>query len=284
MLDPWFKRTYPLKHIKKWFYWNAIERHILHDARVAVFTSEEERRLAPQSFGNVSCQSTVISLGTTAPAGDPDSDRESFYRRFPELRGKRIVLFLGRIHEKKGCELLIDAFAELRSRPNSEDIHLALAGPCADGAYIGQLRRQAEAAFAGTTAPITWPGMLRGEDKWGAYHAAEAFVLPSHQENFGLAVIEALACGVPVLLSNKVNIWREIDEDQAGLVEEDSVTGTARLLSRWFALDAAAQKRMRTAAVHCFRKRFEIGAAAEKLACLLTQVTDRELAREPAVV
>ena len=72
---------------------------------------------------------------------------------------------------------------------------------------------------------LDW-GCCPGEDKWGAFHAADAFVLPSHQENFGVAVAEALACGLPVLISDKVNIWREIQEDGAGLVAEDTEEGT----------------------------------------------------------
>src|SRR5256886_6713007 len=79
------------------------------------------------------------------------------------------------------------------------------------------------------------PCMLSDDVKWGAMSAAEAFVLPSHQENFGIAVAEALACGTPVLISNKVNIWREIEADGAGYVENDDLNGTANLLRRWLA-------------------------------------------------
>ncbi len=68
--------------------------------------------------------------------------------------------------------------------------------------------------------------MLTGDLKWGAFRAAEAFVLPSHQENFGIAVVEALACGKPVLISDKVNIWREIVEDGAGLCRPRHPGGT----------------------------------------------------------
>ena len=63
---------------------------------------------------------------------------------------------------------------------------------------------------------ITWAGLLQGDLKWGALLAAEAFILPSHQENFGIAVAEALAVGTPVLISYKVNIWLEIEADNAG--------------------------------------------------------------------
>jgi len=69
--------------------------------------------------------------------------------------------------------------------------------------------------------------MLRGELKWGRLSCERgSILLPSHQENFGIAVVEALACGVPVLISDKVNIWREVEADGAGIVGSDSVEGT----------------------------------------------------------
>ena len=65
---------------------------------------------------------------------------------------------------------------------------------------------------------MTWPGMLQADLKWGAFYASDVFALPSHQENFGVAVAEALACGLPVLLSDKVGVWREVENDRAGFV------------------------------------------------------------------
>ena len=67
--------------------------------------------------------------------------------------------------------------------------------------------------------------MLTGEAKWGAFRAAEFFVLPSHQENFGIVVAEAMALSKPLLITNKVNIWREVEIDGAGIVVDDDVKG-----------------------------------------------------------
>ncbi|MFN6996501.1 MAG: glycosyltransferase, partial [Aquincola tertiaricarbonis] len=114
-----------------------------------------------------------------------------------------------------------------------------------------------------------WPGMLQGDLKWGAFHAAEAFVLPSHQENFGIAVAEALGCGVPVLISDKVNIWREIEADGAGLVAPDTAEGTAQLLQRWLALSSAERAAMRDRARGCFAQRFTVEAMADSLLSVL---------------
>jgi glycosyltransferase involved in cell wall biosynthesis len=91
-------------------------------------------------------------------------------------------------------------------------------------------------------------------------------MLPSHQENFGIVVAEAMACGVPVLISNQVNIWREVQQDGAGLVADDSEAGTVALLERWLAMDDEARQHMATRARASFLRRFEIDRAAASVA------------------
>ena len=124
---------------------------------------------------------------------------------------------------------------------------------------------QALAQELGLAQHVFWTGMLRGELKWGAFRAADAFILPSHQENFGIAVAEALACGVPVLISNQVNIWREIDASGAGLVEPDDLAGTRRLIERWLDQPQAAWQAMKTRAAQCFHERFLIDRTFESV-------------------
>ena len=260
MLDPWFKRTYPLKHLKKSLYWPWGEYRVLRDAAAVLFTCEEEKLLARQSFSLYRANEVVVSLGTAGPAGDPAAQKETFLSRHPELEGKRLLLFLGRIHAKKGCDLLVEAFTKVAAA--APDLRLVMAGPDPSGLGVELARRADEAGAAGK---IVWPGMLTGDVKWGAFRAAEAFVLPSHQENFGIAVAEALACGLPALISDKVNIWREVTGDGAGLVGEDTGEGTTRLLRDWLALAPEAQAEMRRSALRCFSERFEIRHSAENL-------------------
>jgi glycosyltransferase involved in cell wall biosynthesis len=269
MLDPWFKRAYPLKHLKKWLYWPWGEYRVLRKAAAVCFTCEEERRLARESFWLYRCRERVVAYGTAAPSGPPELQRRTFFERFPETRGKRLVLFLGRIHPKKACDLLIQAFAHARKLAgvSSWPLHLVMAGPDSTG-WSAQLK--ALAASLGLSENITWTGMLTGDIKLGALRSADVFVLPSHQENFGIAVAEALACGVPVLISNKVNIWREVQRDGAGLVEPDDLRGTMRLLKGWYSLKSDEQMAFRTSALKCFDARFEIHRAAENLLEVLT--------------
>lgn len=260
MLDPWFRHEYPLKHAKKCLYWWLAQHAVLRDAAAVLFTCEEERRLARESFWPYRVREAVVNYGTTLPAGVRPEQRDAFLAAFPALRGQRLLLFLGRIHEKKGCDLLIDAFAEAAGREPA--LHLVMAGPDQTG---WQANLQRRAADRGVSGRITWTGMLQGDLKWGALQAAEAFVLPSHQENFGIAVAEALAVGTPVLISDKVNIWREIKADGAGLVAPDTPDGTVSLLQGWLDMTPDARRQMGERARECFAQRFEMRRAVENL-------------------
>jgi len=260
MLDPWFKHTYPLKHLKKWLYWPWAEYRVLRDARAVIFTCEDERLLARQSFWLYRANEAVTAYGTSSPPANGSELKNKFLDSNADLRGKRLVLFLSRIQDKKGCDLLIDAFAQVASK--DKNLHLVMAGPDQSG-WVATL--QAQAAKLGIADRISWTGMLQGDMKWGAFYAAEVFCLPSHQENFGIVVAEALACGKPVLISNKVNIWREIESDAAGFVDTDTVDGTVRNLQRWLALDADGYAAVSGRARQCFATRFHIQRAAERL-------------------
>jgi glycosyltransferase involved in cell wall biosynthesis len=267
MLDPWFKRRYPLKHLKKWCYWPWADYRLLRDAEAVLFTCERERQLARQSFWLYKAKERVIAFGTAAPSGDPQQQREQFLDRWPQLRGQRLLLFLGRIHPKKGVDLLIEAFAALaRQEPN---LQLVLAGPDQLG-WQADLQRRA--MQLGVADRLHWLGMLSGDLKWGAFHAAELFCLPSHQENFGIAVAEALACGLPVAIAEPVNISGEVAEAGAGLVHHDTVAGTTAALQQWLALTPAERGAMGGRSLALFAERFEIGAAAAHLQQLIAQV------------
>ena len=263
MLDPWFKRAYPLKHLKKWLYWPWADYRVLRDAAAVMFTCEEEKRLASQSFWLYRCNECVVNYGTAGPTGNAGAQRQLFLERFPNLAGRRYLLFLGRVHTKKGPDLLFRAFSRLLRQYPAEmgEMQLVMAGPN-DHAYARTMAELAERL--GLTCRVTWTGMLTGDLKWGAFRAADAFILPSHQENFGIAVAEALACGVPVLISNQVNIWREIQLYNAGLIEADDAEGTTHLVERWMRLPGDEREAMRKRAVRCFEQCFCIERCAEQ--------------------
>lgn len=260
MLDPWFKKAYPLKHLKKWFYWPWAEYRVLRDAKAVFFTSEEERIQSRKSFWLYRCNEVVTPYGTLPPPSEAEKLSSLFLEKHPELANKKIILFLSRIHEKKGCDILIEAFAQTASQ--NHNYHLVIAGPDQTG-WVSELK--VLAMKLGISEQISWPGMLSGDIKWGAFYASVAYCLPSHQENFGIAVAEALACGTPVLISNKVNIWREIEADQSGFVDDDTVSGTVSNLNKLFALNDNDLETMKSNALKTFQGRFNISNAATEL-------------------
>lgn len=252
MLDPWFRDAWPLRHLRKLIYWHLVEHRVIRDAAAVIFTAEEERVLGRATFHPwLARHELVVPLGTLGPQADASALRQRFLSRFPALRARRLLLFLSRIHVKKGCDLLIEAFRRV-----APPMHLVVAGPCSDDALLSELNAQARGL------DVTFTGPLWDEEKWGALAAAEAFILPSHQENFGIAVVEALSCGTPVLISNRINIWREIVADGCGLAEDDTIAGTERLLTRWLSTD---RETMRTAALRSYRTRFDIRQTAQVL-------------------
>jgi glycosyltransferase involved in cell wall biosynthesis len=260
MLDPYFKRRFPLKHLKKTVYWHLILGRIMRGAKAVFFTAEEEKRLARQSFSNYKVREAVVPYGSLGPLSDPALFAEEFLTQWPGLRGKRLALTLGRIHPKKGVDILIQAFAATMAR--DPQWHLLIVGPD----QVGWKRELEQlAARLGIAERITWIGMLTGSLKWGAFAASEIFVLPSHQENFGIVVAEAQACGLPVLISNKINIWREISSYWAGLVNDDTLEGTSASLRRWMELSAEEIAEVGRRSRKCFKEQFDLGDSARRI-------------------
>lgn len=262
MLDPWFRKAYPLKHFKKQLYWWWREHRVLSGAASVCFTCEEERRLARSSFWPYRVNEQVVAYGTADPDGNESAQRAAWESFCPEASSGPYLLFLGRIHPKKGIKELITAYAR-RSASVAGMPRLVIAGPGKDDTHGREMQR-----LAGETCPegsVLWPGMLSGAVKWGALRSCEAFVLTSHQENFGIAVAEAMACSRPVLISNKVNIWREIESDGAGLVNSDTNEGVESMLLAWSQMPLQARTEMGDSARRCFLRRFEIRRVAESL-------------------
>lgn len=260
MLDPWFKRTYPLKAALKQLFWLFCEGPLLNNARSVLFTTEEEKIVSRDAFWPYRVRERVVSYGTAGNAGDPEQQRAVFRAAVPDLGERRYLLFLSRIHEKKGCDLLIEAFARIAA--DAPDLDLVIAGPDQTG---WRAVLEARAGELGVAKRIHWPGMLVGDAKWGAFRGCEAFVLPSHQENFGIVVAEAMSTGRPVLLTDKVNIWREVQACGGGLVEPDDVDGVTRLLQRFVALSAEDRAAMGAAARAGFLAHFEMRQAAQTI-------------------
>ena len=270
MLDPWFKRQYPLKHLKKYLYWLAAERAVLRDASAVIFTADDERRLARESFRPYRATEAVQAIGSAGAANDANSiagQQLAFANACPAVVGHPFILFLSRIHEKKGIDLLLAAFCQQAAA--HPQVHLVIAGPDPD-----HLQSKLMAAITNTAleARIHWPGMLRGEAKWGAFRAAHGFCLPSHQENFGLVIAEALACGTPVLTTTQVNIWREVVAAGAGAAVTDTAPAISDMLGTFLALPENHRRGMGERGVGLFNQTFAITTAARARNRFFSQV------------
>lgn len=260
MLDPYFNKLDPLKAMAKQLVWWVCEGRLLAGATGVFFVSEEEKRLAEKSFWPFRCRGQILPFGTEDVGGDPQAQIAAFRAAVPCLAEREFLLYLGRIHPKKGCDLLIEAFAAVATeRP---DLDLVVAGPDSIG-WAKALQERSEAL--GLASRIHWTGMLQGDLKWGAFRAASAFVLPSHQENFGIVIAEAAACATPTLTTDKVNIWREVEDSGAGLVGTDDVAGIRDLLQRFVRLSETDRLAMHARARDLFVAKLDIRAMAPQL-------------------
>jgi|GEM_PF-582554 len=257
MLDPWFKHQHPLKHLKKWCYWPWAEFRALASAQAVIFTTEAERIKARESFWLYSVLETVVSLGIEEPEIFPE-ETENFFGKFPAAKDRRLILFLGRIHPKKGVDILIQSFAQTLR----EEFRLVLAGPC-DESYRSSLTAIARSLHVDHR--IIWTGMLDGAAKAAALATAEVFVLPSHSENFGIAVVEALAAKCPVIISDKVDIHDAIRDTKSGLVCKDTVEGLSAAFTEWRELSSSEREKIGSNGRRCFEEKFTIRHSADLL-------------------
>jgi glycosyltransferase involved in cell wall biosynthesis len=190
-----------------------IESRILKHAALVHYTSEQEReeaallgvRTRSEIIPNPAPDTSVSSESTNAAGG--------FRAAHPELRDREVILFLSRFDRKKGLDLLLPAFAHVHDRFPFAVLVLAGSG---NEDLVNALHSQAR--DLGIDGDILWPGFLKGQEKQAAFADADVFVLPSYSENFGIAVVEAMAAGCPVVVSDQVAIHGDITAAHAGLV------------------------------------------------------------------
>ena len=244
-LDPYiFRRHRLIKSIyEKMFEWQNLE----HAAAVH-FTAFEEMELVRPL--RLKIRGVVVPLGVNANAFRISGVSDRFRSKWRITPNKNIILFLGRINFKKGLDLLVRAFSQISK--GREDLHLVLAGPDDEG-YGAKVRHWL--VREGALSKTTFTGIVAGSDKLDILAAAQLFVLPSYTENFGLAVVEAMAAGLPVVISNKVNIWSEIFDAHAGVVVNCDIEELAGAMERLL-LNPVDAKEMGERARRLVKERF----------------------------
>jgi glycosyltransferase involved in cell wall biosynthesis len=241
-----------------------VEQPLLRGAAAIHYTSEAERVEAEAA--GVTTRAAVIPLGIDTAAFENLPNAELLLAKWPQLRGRKIVLFLSRLDPKKGLELLIPAFAKVR-RIVPEAL-LVIAG---DGAADYEKTCRQLAADAGISEDVVWTGYLGGEAKLAALAAASVFVLPSHSENFGIAVVEALAAGLPCVTTTGVAVSAEVLAGDAGrVVEPDSTALAAALIE--LLTDDGRRKKCAGNARRLASEKFSLAAMGAALAGLYEEI------------
>lgn len=236
------------KRWRKMLYMAIAERRNLSKASRIIFTAAAEQSAA-QVFPWLPPAETVPLASDHPETGLLDLAR-SFRAQHREVIGRRCVVFLGRLHPKKGVDRVLKALPALIDR--FPDLLFVIAGG-GETAYVLQL--QFLVKNMGLQSHVLFTGPLTGSEKWGALAIAEAFVLLSRQENFGISVAEAMHAGIPVIITDRVDAWPMVEAAGAGFVinDENAEEGFASQLSALFS-DARAGKRIGALGQHYARQ------------------------------
>jgi glycosyltransferase involved in cell wall biosynthesis len=237
-----------------------VEGPILKHAAAMHYTSASERREAEQA--GVRAHAIIIPIGIDMEPFQTPPDAELFLRRFPEARGKQLVLFLSRLDPKKGLDLLLPAFAEFhREHP---DTLLVLAGT-GEPDFLKSLHVMARQL--GIANSIIWTGFVTGADKLAAFAASSVFVLPSYSENFGIALVEAMAAGLACVSTEGVAVSEDVRSKSAGIVAGTNASSVAQAIDRLLS-DSKLREQCAGNARALVRERYSLdgmGAALQQL-------------------
>jgi glycosyltransferase involved in cell wall biosynthesis len=222
--------------------------------------------LASSTFKNYQPKKVFnIGYGINEPPIFNDSFKIELEKISNEIINNKYFLFLSRIDPKKGVDILLFAYLNFANKQIENNLSfpmLVIAGPGMDTVFGNSILKivNSNEIFKKN---VVFTGMLQKEVKWGALYGCEAFILPSHQENFGIAVVEALACNKPVLISNKINICREIENYNAGIVEDDTLDGTNQMFNKWLKLTLSEQIEMGNNGFKLFKQKFTSKVTSE---------------------
>lgn len=269
MLDPYFQREAgrKIKALRNILYWWLVERNNVNHANAIFFTCNSELKLARESFRPYKPKNEInLGFGIQAPPNKTEEMTEAFHEKCKGLKNTSYILFLGRIHQIKGLDLLIEAYSLIKKNDVYKEKlpKLVIAGPGLDSEFGNNLFKTVM-KNDDLKESIVFTGMLLGNAKWGAIYGAEAFILPSHHENFGVAVVEAMACAKFVLISNKVKIWEEIKASDSGYIFPNSVEGIVNSLISWISLFPNEKVILGKKARKSFEKNFTISSAVKSI-------------------
>ena len=252
MLETWALTN---KRLKKQVYAALFERANVQGATCLHALTHAEAQ-DYRRFGSTG-PIAIIPNGVTIPSS---VDPTLFLSQFPALNGKRILLFLGRIHFKKGLDLLIQSWSQLCK--NYPEAHLVLAGPDFEGTRANVEKLIAERGLANS---VLFTGMLRHDLKWSALAAAEGFVLPSYSEGLSVSVLEAMGLGLPVIVTEQCNL-PEVKELEAGWQIQSEVGQLTSAIRELLSNSASANSEIGSRGRNLVLTRYNWSAISERMA------------------
>ena len=262
-LDPYFGTEF-FKKIKKKIYWNLIEKNNLKKSKAILLTNENERKFQNKTFVDTNgLKKKIAKIGIIKPNINKKKLDSIFLKNFPQLKNKKYLIFLGRFHKKKGCEILLKAFSRIIK--NNKKIYLLMVGP--NNIYKNYLKKLS--INLSLKNQILWSNTLLNESKWSVIRNSDAMVLSSHGENFGLSIVESLSMSVPVVTTNKVNIHNIIKGSKAGFISKNNEESFYKFLNKYINLSLNKKKKIKKNAFKCFKTYFDLSNNLESISKLL---------------
>lgn len=266
-LDPWSLKQ---KSFRKKLFWRAGVKAMLNSAAAVQYTAMAEQKGTEASLRLN--HGVVVPLGIDGESGERVS-RAALSSKMPSLKQRPYILVLSRLLPTKGIDVLLEAFLSLAAHSEFGDWCLVLGGE-GPTQYVGKLKETV--ASANASDRVLFPGWLDGSEKKAALSNASLLALPSYHENFGLCVLEALAFGVPVLVSPHVNLAPDVENAGAGWVAEIETTALQSALRK--ALNSEEERQRRGAHGRSLADDFSWSKTATKLLNLYTSILQKAAA------
>lgn len=269
-LDPFFKKNI-FKRIKKQIYWLLVEKKNLIYSKSILLTSKGEMLSLKNTYVETNnINKKIIRYGVFKPKINKKYALKLFFNKFAYLKNKKFYLFLGRFHEKKGCEILIESIYKIKNKIN---FYVLLAGPYTGSEYEKEIK--AKVVELNLEKKIFFSNALYNNIKWGSILACKGMVLSSHGENFGISLAESLSLGKPVITTRKVNIANDIKNYNAGLISNNDSNSFKKKLIQFDNFKKKKLSIMSNNSQKCFNDKFDLSNNKNSLGELLVKTLSK---------
>ena len=264
MLDPFFNIDF-WKKIKKQIYWYLFEKRNLLNSTSMLLTTPGEEATLNNTFVNTSgIKKNIVRYGIFKKKINKEKALRQFYSRFPSLKHNDFYLFLGRFHEKKGCDIVIQSVNKLRNEFSDK---ILFVGPMTGSNYEFYIKNLVNKY--NLQKKILFSDALYDNTKWASILACKGMVLASRGESLGISLVESFSLGKPVLTTNKVNIYKDILKYNAGFIAKDEINSFAGILKKFSKLKKNKLLKLEKNAKKYFKSNFDLSSIVNSLSTYL---------------